>query len=196
MLIEAIKFLIGPMSPTLTTAACFFGAACLANIIQDGVNKQIALKLFKKLFSYLIYLMVANRIDAMGLSLLFGWHGSTQLLVAAWIAVMEIKEIFAKVKVFGEIDIPPIIDQRLGQMQNGQVNPGYGYVDSNVLDEQIKNLKQNMEKMKELNKLQNEANQMNSSIAAGPIYIPPVDNIDPNMNSGINYPVNNSQPTI
>ncbi len=170
---DTICFLIGPMSPTLTTAMCFCLASCIARIVQQGVSRDTLGKISKRILSYFIFLLVANRMDAMGLSLLFGWQGTTQLLVAAWIAVTEVKNIFLLVKQFGEVEAPAIISERLNQM-----NPGMGYVDSQSLDEQIQNLKASMDKLKELAQLQTQNTTASTYITS--VYVPPA-TFEPDM---------------
>ncbi|MDD3364966.1 MAG: hypothetical protein PHZ03_08305 [Syntrophomonas sp.] len=168
---DTICFLIGPMSPTLTTAMCFCLASCIARIVQQGFSWDTLEKISKRILSYFIFLLVANRMDAMGLSMLLGWQGTTQLLVAAWIAVTEVKNIFILVKQFGEVETPTIISERLNQMQVGQIIPSMGCVDSQSLDEQIKNLKANMDKLKELAQLQTQNTTASSCIT--PVNVPP-----------------------
>ncbi|MDD3308078.1 MAG: hypothetical protein PHO29_13410, partial [Acetobacterium sp.] len=151
---NTVSFLIGPMSPTLTTAVCFCLASSVARIVQQGLIWDTLTKISKRILSYFIFLLVANRMDAMGLNMLLGWQGNTQLLVAAWIAINELKNIFLLVKQFGEIEPPAIITERMDHLQMGQINKSAGYVDSESLDEQIKLLKANMDQLKALAQLQ------------------------------------------
>ena len=163
---ETIHFLIGPISPTLTTAMCFCLASCITRVVQQGFLGITLIKICKRILSYLMFLLIANRMDAMGLNMLLGWQGTTQLLVAAWIAITEVKNIFLAVKQFGEVDPPAIISERFSAVQIGLA----GHVDSHNLDEQIRNLKENMDKLKELVQL-----QTHSTIAANntQILLPP-----------------------
>lgn len=151
---NTVSFLIGPMSPTLTTAICFCLASSVARIVQQGLFWNTLAKIGKRILSYFIFLLVANRMDVMGLNLLLGWQGNTQLLVAAWIAINELKNIFILVKQFGEIEPPAIISERMNQIEMGHINQPACYVDSESLDEQIKLLKANMDQLKALAQFQ------------------------------------------
>ncbi|MEN6350628.1 MAG: hypothetical protein ABFD08_14680 [Syntrophomonas sp.] len=166
---ETIFFLIGPMSPTLTTAVCFCLASCIARIVQQGFSGDTLSKISKRILSYFFFLLVANRMDAMELNLLLGWQGNTQILVAAWIAVTEAKNIFLLVKQFGEVEPPAIITERLNHAQFGQNSPQMSYVDSQNLDEQIRTLKANMDQLKEWAQLRTQ-NTTGNNIAA--VHVP------------------------
>ncbi len=155
---KIITFIIGPITPTLITAIFFCLGASGARLVQQGFKKEVLSKIFKRILSYFFFLMIANRLDSMGVNTLFGWQGTTQLLVAVWIAVTEVREIITIIKQFGEIELPPIMEDRLNQMEQGKVNPNSGYIDQHSLDEQIKYLMENMEKLKQLSQLQNQVN--------------------------------------
>ena len=175
---NTVVFLIGPMSSTLTTAICFCLASSIARIVQQGLHRDTLVSISKRILSYFIFLLVANRMDAMGLNLLLGWKGNTQLLVAAWIAINELKNIFLLVKQFGEIEPPAIFSERLNQIQLGQISQPMSYVDSKSLDEQIKLLKANMDQLKTWAQLQTQNNAENNNATI--INMPPtVDTVMP-----------------
>lgn len=161
---EVILFIIGPNSQTLCTAAVFFGLGSVFKIKKEGLNRLSIDQVIKNGMSYLAYLIIANRLDAMGVNNLFGFQGSSQLLVAVWIAIRELRVIMGDIRAIGGVEPPPIMSDRMDQMERGQVNPNSGYVDPQGLDEEILSLKNNLEKLKEVARLKSQIYEINNQI--------------------------------
>lgn len=121
---KALLFLIGPPNNVLYAAATFF----MVNGVLDFFRKHDPPKTkaailrgnLEKLLAYTAFLIIANRIDAMAIGHLFGWEGSTQLLVCIFLFAREVRLILDYIQGRG-IQIPFILDTRLTQMEKGEL---------------------------------------------------------------------------
>lgn len=124
---KALLFLFGPPHNVLYSAAAFVGV----NLVLDFFRKyeppkkfkQIMHEFLKRLLAYMAFLIIANRVDALGVGMMFGWEGSTQLPVSLYIMAREIRVIFTFIREQG-IDIPGVLEQRTGQMERNETQGG------------------------------------------------------------------------
>jgi len=194
------------MTSCLTTAISFFLISSVIRLVQQGLNKKTFAIILKRGITYLAYLAVAARLDTMGINNLLGWTGSSQFLVAIWVAAIEIKDIFKYVRTLSDIGGPPIMDGRLEQMEQGQVNPKTGYIDPISIDEQIIGLKDNLDKLHKVAELKNQIYSINSQLSgagytgysAPPYkpYVPPAGNTGNTGSAGNTGDPDISKPTI
>lgn len=117
----------GRLPEMYASAAAFI----LVNFLIDSATKRRGLKVevievLKKLLAYLAFLVIANRLDVLVVDSLFGWHGSSQMLVCLYIIGREVKFILTQVGLLG-VAPPPILERRINDLIHGQTNPGYGY---------------------------------------------------------------------
>lgn len=155
-----LEFTIGPINSALWTVV----GAMVFNAVGRLLSKEHPLivldNLAKRIFAYMVFIIIGNRIDAMGIDDLFGWAGSTQYLVILGLAAKEIMEILTTIQERWNIQVPFILNKRLDQVQRGDTMPDSNYIDSDALERRIESLKRNMEKLKELNKLEKEAQEL------------------------------------
>jgi hypothetical protein len=177
-------FLLG----TLTTA---FGTLFLLTIMNAllGIlvakNKKEAFALeWKRPVAYLLFYILAHRLDALLIDNLFGWKGSTKMLMILGLIGKDIRQILTRLGEWSGQIAPGILISRITQMEKANVNGEV--VDGNALDQKIENLRKNLEKLKELNRLKQELSQIGSTEESPPTPPPLVANSDSPSTDSLN----------
>ncbi len=158
-----VNFCIGPIDVTMLSFAGIIIINTISKIIDTKTVKPILEESLKAAFAYLVFIMIANRMDAAGITAAMGWK-STQYLVVIGLAAREAIDLLKRISTKWGIAIPGILDNRLSKIESGEVEQSPDYIDPVVLDQRIQNLKNNMDKIKELRRLERELNDLGGPI--------------------------------
>lgn len=157
---EVLFFLIGDISSApLSAAMATLGSVMLMVFIYETLStpnhKEGAAAVGKRLLAYLVFIIAAHRLDELAADAMFGWKGSTQYLICIGLSVTEGLPFLRRIAQWAKVAPPEVLVNRLSQMERGQVSAEY--IDGRELDLKIQNLKENMEKLKEYERLKREA---------------------------------------
>lgn len=120
LLKTVLLFLFGAPHKVMYTAMTFTGVNMILDFFRryepPKTKKQVLKDFFKRLLAYIAFVVIGARLDSLMVDSLFGWEGSTQMLVCLYIAGREIRIILDYIRQQG-IDVPLILEQRAGQME-------------------------------------------------------------------------------
>lgn len=124
---KVLLFLFGAPHNVMYTAATFVGINFILDFFRKyeppKTKKTLLHDILKRLLAYMAFIIIATRVDALAVDALFGWEGSTQFLVCLYIVAREIRVILDYIRAQG-IDIPLILDSRIGQMERSETQSG------------------------------------------------------------------------
>lgn len=145
-----VTFLFGQLTNAFWTMIAFVGG----NVVLGRFRKErlpwreYLSGEFKKLIIYLVFVMIANRIDELAVGPLYGWNGSTQLLVSLGLIAKELKTAFELFDELG-VEVPFVLQKRTDQMYNGDNPNGSMHIDPHTIDAKINELQQKLDRLKE-----------------------------------------------
>ena len=153
-----ITFLLGDIDRFLLTALALVGANfAISMILHKTSRKELVIYHFKKLLAYLLLVMVAVRLDELVINMVFDWKGSSHLLMCLYIIARELRPVLDGIGKLG-VPVPKFLDTRIRDMEEGNAKPRYDYGDPKMIDERIRYLQENMERIRELKRLEHEMN--------------------------------------
>lgn len=165
LLTKVLLFLFGAPHKVMYTAATFTAVNLILDFFRKyeppKTKKEIFRDFLKRLLAYIAFIVIGTRVDGLAVDALFGWEGSTQFLVCLYIVAREIRVILDYIRQQG-IDIPLILDNRIGQMERSETQGGFAPmsmtqadVDPAQIDVKIQNLKAQIDALKKANEEQN-----------------------------------------
>lgn len=100
------------------TAMCLNFILDFARKYEPPKAKKVIFKeIIKRTLAYFSFVIIAVRIDELGIADLLDWTGSTQYIVCLYIAAREIRFILDYIRQQG-ITIPGVLDARVGNIQD------------------------------------------------------------------------------
>lgn len=166
---SVVTFVLGnifepPLASAMATLGIVLAIAMVYEVAALPDRKGSLVANLKKQTAYLIFVILAHRLDELAVDRMFGWQGSTQQLVCLALAVREGLPVLRKIGQWAGVVPPDVLTSRLSQMEGSQVSAGY--IDGRDLDLKIQNLKENMAKLKEYQQLKREAEGLAEAEAA------------------------------
>lgn len=148
---KMIDFVIGKPHKTM---GMMYVLVIMNMIISMFQTKNVRVSLsesLEKAVAYTIFIILGNFLDNLVINELFNWTGSTQFLICLYLVAREMKMVKDYLSQRYGIEIP-ILNERIGQLENGQVNPTANWQDPNAkqsLDARIEALRQELKELEQ-----------------------------------------------
>lgn len=163
---KMLLFLFGVPHSVMYTAATFVGVNFVLDFFRKHEPpkkvKELLHEFLKRLLAYMAFIIIAARVDALGVDALYGWEGSAQFLVCLYVMAREIRVILNYIQQQG-IAIPGILDSRIGQMERDEPENNNDFytmsmsaqVDPEDIDRKIQGIKSQLSEVERLRNTRN-----------------------------------------
>lgn len=167
-LMDVIHFALGdifsaPLGPAMATLGFIMLIALIYETFSSRNRKEGAAGVLRRVIAYLVFLIVAHRLDELAVDRMFDWKGSTQYIITLGLCVTEGLPLLRRIGQWADVTPPDVLTRRLSQMEQGNISAEY--IDGRELDLKIQNLRENMEKLKEYERLKREAQNISTAAA-------------------------------
>lgn len=100
---NCLKFIFGEFTNSFQTLLVFVPITSVTMLIRTNKNKwhEVTEDTLKKFLAYLIFIIIAVRIDDLVVNNLFNWVGSTQLLTTLGLVAKEIRQMLLNMEHLG-----------------------------------------------------------------------------------------------
>lgn len=114
---SVLLFVFGEFTKAFKTLLVFIPITTITLMFRSKKNQypKILKESLKKLIAYLMFIIIAVRIDDLAINALFGWEGTTQLLVCLGLIAKELRQMIINIEKMG-YKAPSVLTKRINEL--------------------------------------------------------------------------------